>query len=159
MIDKVGIAFYHSNLAQYPKRWIDKCISSVLGGMRDPYIDYNYYELSYGAEAERVLLFNPERYRHEHLPNYAAAMNEIYGRIFADGCDVAANVNIDDYYHRWRIGTLLETLKAGADIASSNYILVDENDAEIRRTDFAGLDVAAELARDNNIVSNPCHVM
>jgi hypothetical protein len=102
--------------------------------------------------------FSKENYRHYPLKNYAAAMNYVYQWAFEE-CDVVANVNVDDYYHPYRFSRLIEILDAGADIASSNYCLVDETGNEIRRTDFAELSVAAELSRGNNIISNPCHMM
>lgn len=164
---KIGIAIYHSELQRYPQRWVDKCIDSLISGIANTSFHHEmpFYELDYGDTPQRVscrtiLNFKDlgPRYRRKKLANYAEAMNEIYSWIFEE-CDAVLNVNIDDYYAPDRIARLVESLNAGADVASSNYALVNEDDVIIRQTQFAYLNVADELAKDNNIVSNPGHMM
>jgi hypothetical protein len=164
---KIGIAIYHSQAQRYPQRWKNKCINSLIHNIAQLAWDDNpyFYELDYGDTPQRFhtntitgfVNLGP-RYRRKKLANYAEAMNEIYSWIFEE-CDVVCNANIDDYYAPDRILKLVETLNAGADVASSNYIMVDENDMPIAKTDYAELNLANELARDNNIVSNPGHMM
>jgi hypothetical protein len=159
---KVGIVVYHKDASKYPLSWLHQCRDSLTDNVINcsklqlP-VNFEYYELNYG-EGGRAFGFSRHNYRHSPLKNYAAAMNYIYKWAFEE-CDVVANVNVDDYYREDRFNKLLALLETGADIASSNYCLVDDVGDEIRRTDFAGLDIAAELARGNNIISNPCHMM
>lgn len=163
---KIGIAIYHSEAQRYPEHWKSQCIRSLIRNVRLASFkdSTHFYELDYGDTPQRFRsdtagwFHLSGRYRRKKLNNYAEAMNEIYSWIFEE-CDVACNVNIDDYYADDRIKKLIETLESGADVASSNYILVDENNSEIRRTDFANLNLSDELAKDNNIVSNPGHMM
>lgn len=159
---KVGIVAYHKDAFRYPRSWLHQCMDSLKDNVINcsklhlP-VSFEFYELNYG-EGGRAIGFSRDNYRHSPLKNYAAAMNYIYQWAFEE-CDVVANVNVDDYYRDDRFSTLIALLESGADIVSSNYCLIDESGDKIRRTDFAELDIAAELARGNNIVSNPCHMM
>ncbi len=164
---KIGIAIYHDNCKNYPRQWIKQCLDSIKAQtiFKDAGYSVSIYRLYYGYEPQQIhigLRPNPSALYYGYMPrpciNYAAAMNAIYGWIFQT-CDVAVNVNVDDYYDPQRIEILMEELELGADIASSNYILVDESGKEIRRTRYDTLDVAEELADCSNIVSNPCHIM
>src|SRR5689334_21049959 len=93
---KVGVAIYYKNIEQYPERWVKKCIDSI---KEQTYKDFKIYVLSYD-EFNRAELFKniPGDYFYwKPLQNYAAAMNYLFEIIFED-CDLAANVNIDDWY-------------------------------------------------------------
>lgn len=169
---KLGIAVYHKNIHVYQSEWITKCMESIMhncskchqyGGNDFAIV---LFELDYGGGPNAAFFkgYDEQFYRHisqsHALPNYAAAMNYVYDKLFFEyDCDVVANINVDDYYNANRFIFLLDSLEIRADIASSNYILIGEQGQEIRRTDFTGLDVETELARGNNIVSNPCHMM
>src|ERR1700733_11149510 len=123
---KVGVAFYYKNIEQYPTSWINKCLDSI---RNQTYKNFETFELNYGSAGQDIYNFNVGLAHHSRiqpLTNYAEAMNEIYAWIF-ETCDVAVNVNIDDYYDKRRIDLLLKSLYAGADIASSNYFRIDES--------------------------------
>jgi hypothetical protein len=158
---KVGIALYHQDSHKlYPRAWIDQCIESMVAQESRAGYEYIFYELNYGLThyAYHVHWRSPN-FRHHPLGNYADAMNYIYEWIF-EKCDIACNVNIDDYYDTRRIRLLAETLEEGADVASSDYAMFLHDTGVIHsRTKFCNYDVAVELARDNNIVSNPGHMM
>ena len=165
---KIGIALYHDNCEKYPAEWIRFCVNSlssqsVFFDKHFPH-EIKFYALNYAAQPTYMLQADPifgdafkPVYRFSQQRNYADAMNYVYSWIF-ESCDIAVNVNIDDYYHYDRLRLLLSELPA-YDIVSSNYIMIDETGKSLRRTDFAWLDVAAELERGNNIVSNPCHIL
>lgn len=174
---KVGIAIYHDNCEKYPSHWIQRCMDSIITQTAfkkrcDTF--FGLWMLNYAASLkmdESTLYVIVDRgrllsnvmlmpYRKQYLANYATAMNYLYDLILLKtGCDVVVNVNIDDFYAPDRIELLLQEIERGTDIVSSNYVLVDENEREIRRTDFAKLDVSAELRAGNNIISNPGHAM
>lgn len=175
---KIGIAVYYSNPLQYPSWWVGRCRDSLLDQTFGNTCNSDtlvFYELNYGESAKQRLVWTRPlpgdvpvvlSYRHKPLKNYAAAMNEIYSWMLEDpSIEVFANVNIDDYYSVNRLWQLSWWLwhgvdgTGGYDIASSNYIIIDEYGIEKRRTDFASLDVEKELLAGNNIVSNPCHIM
>lgn len=160
MLEKIGVAFYYKDLTQYPAAWVNKCVESILA---QTHKNFEIYILDYGEKPSLFPLafFNrnpawlPFDFLHKPLLNYAAAMNEIYQRIFRD-CDVAVNTNIDDYYATNRIELLTESLRSGADIATSNYHIVDENNNITASLDYAKKDVALQFKQGGNPVSNPC---
>jgi len=149
---KVGVAIYYCNPEQYPKQWRDKCFDSL---KNQTYKDFKSYSLDYGWDGN---FSSTDITRFVKLKNYAEAMNYIYSWIF-ETCDVAVNVNIDDYYAPERIELLLKEIESGADVASSNYHIIDEDDNIIHSTQFEKLDVNKELRKWNKIVSNPAHLM
>jgi hypothetical protein len=164
-VKKIGIAIYHANLGRYPKAWLDQFRESLLDQQMQSGREYIVYELAYGPDREFLKIPGLNRYTwHVGCENYAAAMNEVYETAFrpglpATGCDAIVNTNVDDLYTPNRIRLLTETLEEGAHIASSDYAMVNEQGDFIRRTNFADLNIAEELQRDNNIVSNPGHMM
>lgn len=151
----IGIAIYHSNVRQYPRSWITQCLQSLYKQAALSGWEYILYELNYGQEPGQLSEFSI--YRHVTQSNYAAAMNFIYQWIFKK-CDAVANVNIDDWYAEDRLVLQLPFLNE-YDIVSCNYFVTNEFGEVVRATDFAEMDVAAELMKGNNIVSNPGHIM
>ncbi len=154
-MEKIGIAFYYKDLGQYPAAWVYKCIESIFLQTEKT---YKIYVLDYGENKSLWTSFDMDFYRHKPLQNYAVAMNEIYAWIFQD-CDVVVNTNIDDYYAPNRIEILLEELRKGADIASANFHVIDENNRVTWSSNYENKDILQELKNGFNPVSNPCHIM
>ncbi len=154
---KVGVAIYYKNIEQYPERWIKKCIDSIYN---QTYKDYHIYKLDYGQELSDIDFVDKHRLIADWkpLPNYAAAMNYIYSWIF-ETCDVAVNVNIDDFYDPRRIELLLKQIESGVDVASSNYHIIDVEDNIIFSTNWHKDNIYKTLKSGINPVSNPAHVM
>lgn len=162
---KLGIAIYHKDIHRYRPEWIDQCFKSLLENVwmlvtHTP-TEIKAFELNYGESGGKAHILSPLAHNQVPLVNYAAAMNYCYDTLFSIyQCDVVANVNLDDYYSPYRFRVLLPFITdLECDIVSSNYILVNENGEEIRRTDFGHLHIYKELRGGNNIVSNPCHLM
>jgi hypothetical protein len=155
---KVGVAIYYRNINQYPQRWVQKCIDSI---KNQTYQNYEVFELEYGKSTSTIpLKFELQKgwYKNIILENYAAAMNYVYEWIF-EACDIAVNVNIDDFYDKKRIELLLKQIEKGADIASSNYHIVDIKDRITWSMDYSNTDIYESLKNGINPVSNPAHIM
>ena len=155
---KIGVAFYYKNIDQYPPPWINKCIESM---RQQTYNDFDVYVLNYGERDDHSFDFtmgNNLYYLHKPLGNYADAMNFVYSKIF-ETCDVSVNTNIDDFYSVRRIEALLQNLKDGADIASSNFRVIDEYSNVTYSPSFNNVNIYGMLCKGLNPVSNPCHLM
>jgi hypothetical protein len=151
---KVGIALYYSNLAQYPEKWIAKCLHSLFNQT----IKCDIYQLNYGSDGFIIPGLSPLIFQHKELENYAEAMNYIYSWIFEE-CDVVANVNIDDYYDPRRIELLLQEIENGYDIVSSNYHVITQDEKITWSPDFSNCNIHEMLKSGTNPISNPCHMM
>lgn len=155
---KTGVAFYYKNIDQYNPAWVNKCIQSI---RNQSHKDFDVYVINYGTEQNESFDFKVGRrfhFMHKPLSNHAEAVNEIYSWIF-ETCDVAVNTNIDDYYSTKRIEYLLKDLHNGADVASSNFHVINTEGKIIHSPIYSGMSVAHELKNGFNPVSNPCHVM
>lgn len=163
---KVGVAIYYRNIKQYPVKWVRECIDSIRNQTRQ---DFSVHILDYsGTDTDKRtpqgLLFkepigNGHRSYHiAELENYAAAMNYLYEKIFKT-CDIAVNVNIDDYYSADRLEIQLPEIENGnCDIVSSNFYLITKNSRIIKPYDFSQTDVYLTLTKGSiNPVSNPAH--
>ncbi len=151
----VGVAIYYRNIDQYPKRWVNKCIESI---DNQTYVDWSMYVLNYGEHEGSFSIIGNEN-KLISLRNHVAAINCIYEWIFQT-CDVAVNVNIDDYCSSKRIELLLNEIEKGADIVSSNYCIVDKRGKITSRINFADVDIYRTLTVDRlNPVCNGCHIM
>ena len=81
---------------------------SILSIFSQTHEHFDIYELNYGSGAssqdslvqEHLHLLEGRLYTFlsRPLPSHAAAMNYLLDRVFADGYEVAFNVNVDDYY-------------------------------------------------------------
>jgi hypothetical protein len=129
---RCAVMVYHANvLKTYEKRWMDKSILSILTQTHQA---FDIYELNYGGSdsskdsvvQQHLHLLQGKHYTFlsTQLDSHAAAMNYVLDRIFADGYDVAFNVNIDDYYAPTRFERQLEAISNGAHLVSSEFVRV-----------------------------------
>jgi len=129
---KCAVMVYHANVRKaYEARWMDKSILSILSQTHQ---DFDIYELNYGGQDSltdsvvqpHLHMLQGRRYTFLSRPlsSHAAAMNLLLDRIFADGYDVAFNVNVDDYYAPTRFERQLEAIAAGAHLVSSEFVRI-----------------------------------
>jgi hypothetical protein len=189
---KCAVMLYHTDvLKAYDARWINKSILSILAQTHQ---DFDIYELNYGdkdsstysAMQPHLHLLQGKHYTFlsQPLSSHAAAMNLLLDRIFADGYDVAFNVNIDDYYAPSRFARQLEAIEQGADLVSSEFVRITAagsdrdvihldyqptylntaelfGDAVLGKLNAQGApqaemeDVQAQLAADHNVLCHP----
>jgi|694.fasta_scaffold06392_6 hypothetical protein len=161
---KTGVIFYHKNSSiLYEKRWIDKCIDTILN---QSYPDFNIYELNYGGDDFSIFSgINHNRdlnFYSKKFENHAEAMNFIIDTAFCEGCDVVFNTNVDDFYSLDRFKEQLEILSKGYDLVSSDFYYVkDFNEKELDVV-TNGLCVSNEgsiedaLEKNNNVIAHPC---
>src|SRR6186713_1310523 len=106
---KVAAIFYHKNaLTLYKRRWIDRCVNSILNQS----IDVTVYEMNYGGVCEH---FMPERSNViklvEDLQNHVMCQNVMLDNIFSDGFDYVFNNNTDDISCPTRFTRQLECME------------------------------------------------
>jgi len=129
---KCAVMVYHANVrTAYEARWMDKSIMSILAQTHE---DFDIYELNYGdRDSATDSIVQPHLHllqgRHytflsRPLASHAAAMNLLLNRIFADGYDVAFNVNVDDFYGPTRFERQLEAIAAGAHLVSCEFVRI-----------------------------------
>lgn len=151
---KIGVIIYHSNIyLNYDKRWVDKCIDSI---MEQTINGFNVYELCYGDERQQ--LFSGFNYDHKPMPNHIHALNYTLDWAFGDGCEIVFNVNLDDAYSSTRFEKQIKAIKQGYDLVSSNFQHIEEKDGvdQLGQVfEFDKVDLCAEFNRGHNVLCHP----
>lgn len=148
---KCALISYHKNASKiYPNNWIDKYRDSIIN---QTYKDFDIYECDYGAGSGRI--FNSPYYLSKNFETFVDCMNFMITHCFDNGYDVVFNTNVDDYYSLDRIEKQLFCIKKGADLVSSNFCLVDENDNITHTHSFDKLNIRKEINRNHNIIAHP----
>jgi hypothetical protein len=147
---KLAVIIFHKNIERYPKRWIDKCIDSL---KYQSYPNFTVYELDYGGEGKQV--YEGSNFESKKLNNHAEAHNYLLDKAFNDGCEYAFNVNVDDYYDKFRIERQLKYLKKGYDVVSSDFICVNEDDKILGYKRFHGKNISREFKNNHNVIAHP----
>lgn len=151
---KAGVILYHKDIYKiYKPEWVEKCLKSI---REQTFQNFVVYELSYGQS--RTQLWKGSNYSHIPMPNHIFAMNHILDKAFLDDCDVVFNVNLDDFYDLNRFTIQLAAVKAGYDLISSNFQIVEEidgNDILGNQMLFHNRDIKAEQEKDHNILCHP----
>jgi len=163
LIMKNGIVFFHKNILNiYKKRWVEKCVSSILSQTRK---DFSIYEINYGGDGDslfsdcnlngiKVSFFSQE------MGNHAEAMNFIIDKAFEDGCDYVFNTNLDDYYAADRIEKQIELLEKGFDVVASDFCYITENEGEedivtFHKDILQFGPITKNLNNDHNVIAHP----
>ena len=158
---KKGVIFFHSNIQQlYPKRWVDKCINSIIHQRER---DFKIYEINYGGDDHSVfdgIAHDQEgEFHSKKFSNHAEAMNFIIDRAFSDGCDVVFNTNLDDFYTPDRIEKQMIEIKNGVDLVSSNMCYFEERDGTdttLKYINFFEMgSIEKSLAGGHNVIAHP----
>lgn len=157
--DKCGVILFHKNIKTlYTKRWVDRCLESIIN---QSYTNYKVYEVNYGSDDYSLVKdysLNGDCYN-QPFGNHADAMNFIIDKAFEDDCDVVFNVNLDDYYDIHRFSKQLDVIKHGYDVVSSDFVYIKEMgnlDINGNYLIVSDLHIKTELDRDNNVIAHPC---
>lgn len=161
---KACVIFYHKNsTAIYEKRWIDKCIDTILN---QSFQDFCIYEINYGGDDFSIfsgINHNKDlNFYSKKFDNHAEAMNFIIDTAFYEGCDVVFNTNVDDFYSLDRFKEQLEILEIGYDLVSSDFYYVkdfNEKEMDVITNDICVSKegpISVELKKNNNVIAHPC---
>lgn len=156
---KVAALFYHKNaLSLYKRRWIDRCVGSILN---QP-LDVTIYEMNYGGDCQ---FFMPDRdnviHLVENLQNHVHCQNVLLDHIFSDGFDYIFNNNTDDVSCPTRFIRQLECMQEGQyDIVSSDFIYIRDQgntDVFVEKLEMSQYNgrIKQDLAGGHNPVCHP----
>lgn len=159
---RYSVVFFHKNIDKiYKKRWIEKCVKSILN---QTFNDFSIYEINYGGVDYSI--FSEFDFTNEHhffkmeMPNHAEAMNFIIDKAFGDGCEIVFNTNLDDYYSPLRIEKQIEKIEQGYDLVSSDFCYIEEINGEDVVTFFKNIksygDISVNLNIGHNVIAHPC---
>jgi len=163
---KIGVIFFHKNIFNiYNKRWIEKCVSSMLNQTRN---DFSIYEINYGSDGISIFsgiqdLGHDLFFFNQEMPNHAEAMNFIIDKAFERGEDFVFNTNLDDYYSLDRIEKQMEILEGGFDLVSSDFCYITETGGEDSVTLHKNIlgfgPIIRNLNNDHNVIAHPAVAM
>lgn len=155
---KCGVILFHKNIKTlYQKRWVDRCLESIIN---QTHSNYTCYEINYGADDYSLIddYGLKGKFYSNEMSNHAEAMNFIIDKSFEDGCDVIFNINLDDYYDIHRFTKQLIGIEKGYDVVSSDFVYVHERgnlDIIEEYLVTSDRDIKYELDRGNNVVAHP----
>lgn len=150
----IAVIVYHKNIFNlYPVEWIQLFKESI---QRQTRRDFVIYELNYGGGEERI--FTESEFESYTLPTFVHAMNVLYDKAFANGAEMAMNVNCDDFYSFDRIRKQAVWISKGYDIVASNFCLV-RDDVIVETHKFHTMDIERELNKGHNIIGHPVVAM
>lgn len=147
---KLALICYHKNIENlYPLKWINEFRESIFN---QTYGNFTIFEVCYGNDNYRI--FDSSIYECKEFPTFVHAMNYLLDKAFEEGYDYVGNLNCDDKYSVDRIEKQLPFIKQGIDIISSNFCLLQDDEIVLTHK-FDGLDIATNLAMNNNILCHP----
>lgn len=150
MKPKIALLCYHANAQTiYKSEWIQQYKDSVLN---QTYNDFAIMEFNYGGDTFRI--FENSYFESVAMPNFVHALNYLLDKCFSSGFDYCFNSNCDDYFSLNRIEKQLPYLKAGFDIVSSNFALVQDEQI-VKYHKFHEMNIEQQLAIDHNLVCHP----
>jgi len=147
---KAAVVLFHKNIDRYPPQWIEACIESI---RNQTYQNFHVFELDYGGTKQQI--YKGSRHMSMVLNNHAEALNLLLDHVFRLGYDCAFNVNVDDFYAAHRFEKQIEYIKAGYDIVSSNFHLINEDGQVIKSQEMHMLDIEGQAKEGNNIIAHP----
>jgi len=163
---KIGVIFFHKNIFNiYNKRWIEKCVSSILN---QTIKDFTIYEINYGSDSVSLFECIPDLghdlfFFNQEMSNHAEAMNFIIDKAFENGEDFIFNTNLDDYYSPDRMEKQIEILEKGFDVVSSDFCYVTEMGEDDTVTLHKNIlqfgPITVNLNVDHNVIAHPVVAM
>lgn len=156
---KCAVIFFHSNIdAIYKKRWIDKCIDSILN---QTYQDFDVFEIDYSGNG--IQRIKDSKFFSVEMQNHIFSMNFIISEAFDAGYEIVFNTNMDDFYAPDRFAKQLERIELGFQIVSSNFFYITEiGEKDICTRDmnmFKYGDIRYNLNKNHNVIAHPCVAM
>jgi len=149
-MSRVALLCYHKNAASiYPKAWVDKYRDSI---QDQTFQGFEIFEHNYGGTNERI--FEHSYFESFPYPTFVHALNYLLDKCFSNGYDYVLNSNLDDWYNVSWCEKILESMKDGYDLATSNFCLVSD-DKIIKYHQFHQLDIVKELNNGHNPVAHP----
>lgn len=147
---KSAIIVYHKNIKKiYEPQWIKNFKDSIESQTIN---DLPIFEMNYGGEQDQI--FEHSYFESVNMPSFINALNYLLDKVFSGGFTAVFNSNCDDEYHPKWIEKTLPYIKAGYDIVSCNFHLM--NDDGIYHThNFERLNIERELSRNHNIICHP----
>lgn len=159
---KTAVLLFHSNVKSiYKQRWINTCLNSIIN---QSYNDFIFYEINYGGEnfsiLENIQYKQKSKFWNCKKQNHGEAMNFLLDRISEDDCDLAFNINLDDFYDLRRFEMQISFIKLGYDIVSSDFSYIQEiddfNDELLFDMDVSEYkDIKYTLKNIENIIAHP----
>lgn len=129
---KCVVIFFHKNInSLYPKRWIDKCIKSVLNQKK---CNFDIFEINYGNENysifENYKLDCKHKFYKKNYATHTEAMLFLLNTVFNKyNYDLVFNTNLDDYYNYYRfIYQYIDIIKNKNLLNSSLWTYIEESD-------------------------------
>jgi len=148
---KVAVLIFHKHSYRYNPKWIAKCIHSI---QNQTYNNFDVFEVDYGGE--HTQLYPDSNFAStNHLKDHAEAHNWLLDKVFSLGYDCAFNVNIDDIYSLDRFEIQIEWIKAGYDVISSNFYLIDEAGRVTNALSMDSKVPEIEAKKEHNIIAHP----
>jgi hypothetical protein len=159
---KIAVLLFHSNIKNlYKQRWIDTCLDSIAN---QTYNNFIFYEINYGGDDYSVL--ENKQYKQKSKfwnckkNNHAEAMNFLFDRISEDDCDLAFNINLDDFYDLRRFEMQIAFAVCGYDIISSDFSYIQEvddaHDLVLLNMGVAQHKDINQTLKSENIIAHPC---
>lgn len=154
---KVAVMVYHKDIDKYNEKWIKMFYDSIKA---QTYQDFDIFELDYSGK--RICIFYREnQFRYSQvMNNHIEAMNFLIDEITSKGYDIILNTNVDDFYINTRFEKQINAItnqNIRADLVSSNFHYVDENNQFIRNMDMYKFkdDIQGQLEKDHNVIAHP----
>lgn len=156
---RCAVIFFHSNIDSiYKKRWIDKCIDSILN---QTYQDFDVFEIDYSGNG--IQRIKDSKFFSVEMQNHIFAMNFLISEAFDAGYEIVFNTNFDDFYAPDRFAKQLERIESGFQVVSSNFFYITEiGEKDICTRDmnmFKYGDIRYNLNKNHNVIAHPCVAM
>jgi hypothetical protein len=147
-----AICYHRHAYERYPVQWLEEYSDSI----QNQSVEVDLFEMNYGAGNARILAGSS--FLSANLPTHVHAQNYLLDLVFSLGYDGVLNTNVDDVYSTEYAAVSRRSLEAGAQLASSNFLLTNHRGVEYHRHRFEGVDIAGELRAGNNVISHPTTV-
>ncbi len=147
---KCAVLVYHKNVLEvYPENWINEFQKSI---MNQTYKEFDIFEIDYSGHGNR--LFPDSHYYSAEKENFVHALITLIEMVKGE-YNYIFNTNVDDYYSLDRIEKQIAKLKAGYDVVSSNFQLINDNGSAGTTTQFEGMNIPQELGKGHNVIAHP----
>lgn len=126
---KCATIFFHKNIYKlYKKRWVEKCVNSVLNQSK---VTTDIFEINYGNEDisvfENITSSHKKVFYKKNYETHTEAMTFLLTKCFDEfNYDIVFNTNLDDYYDNKRFIYQLNEVNNGSYLNSSMWHYIKE---------------------------------